>query len=467
MTPVSDRRQHVGRPLDREHATAVSCSAVPAACLLLLVILAGFSCPGPVFAGGVADFGTVSKSKITLNPAGAAAIDRILFDITAFQFEQGNTLSPLSRQARTSWGSPAELYFTTPYGYSYKTETIRYDEGEVTGGHIDLGYPTKYFTLGFGRDDRSETYKEGRYYNSNMSAYEFSSQEPSVKSSYTRVTNSLLLAIPMRGFSLGVRQNYREITYETTNLVNAGMDYWSPYSTTASAYPLSSRKLAGKASYQFNDYGVMLNISAHQPKLDIGYLIRPSTGAIMKFDPAVISTAGPGFTMADMPFTEPGLNLTTVALGMNAGRAMAQIILEAGDYVDADSSFQALIQPGTSRRNRAYDIDAYLFRLTINPFFEVAYGVRNQEIAGSLTQIQSQLIKFPVPMGDTLILTIGRQTITVLDENDNTVTEGTSYSVAAEMKFGKPVAGPGRGGESITGRGLPPKTKRLPYYMEY
>jgi len=25
----------------------------------------------------------------------------------------------------------------------------------------------------------------------------------------------------------------------------------------------------------------------------------------------------------------------------------------------------------------------------------------------------------------------------------------------------------GRGGGSITGRGLPPKTKRLPYYMEY
>ncbi|MFH2131374.1 MAG: hypothetical protein ABIK68_13445, partial [bacterium] len=76
-------------------------------------------------------------------------------------------------------------------------------------------------------------------------------------------------------------------------------------------------------------------------------------------------------------------------------------------------------------------------------------------------------IKFPIPMGDTLILTLGRQTIVVLDQNDEKVTEGTSFSVSAEMKFGAPVSGPGRSAGSITGRGLPPKTKRLPYYMEY
>jgi hypothetical protein len=117
-----------------------------------------------VFAGGVADFGTVSKSKITLNPAGAAAIDRILFDITVFQFEQNNALSPLSSQARTSSGSPAEMYFPTTYYNPYKVEAIKYTEGEITGGHVDLAYPTKFFTLGIGFDDRRENYKKGQYY---------------------------------------------------------------------------------------------------------------------------------------------------------------------------------------------------------------------------------------------------------------------------------------------------------------
>lgn len=436
--------------------------------LISLILLMGIFCPGSIFAGGVADFGTVSKSKITLNPAGAAAIDRILFDITAFQFEQSNTLSAFSKQSRTSYGYPAEMYFNTQSGHYYKAESIKYEEGEVTGWHIDLGYPTKYFTVGISRDDRRESYKKGRYYNSSLSNSEFNSQEATVKSRFDRTTNSLLLAIPMRGFSLGVRQNYRDVFYETSNLRNAYMDYWDPYSTTSTVYSLAShRKISGKSSYQYNDYGVMLNLSAHQPKLDVGFLIRPSANAIMEFDPSTLSSEGPGFRLADMPFTEPGLNLTTISLGMSSGRIQAQIILEAGDYTDADDSFQALMQPGTSSRNRAYDIDAYLVQLTVNPFFSFSYGVRNQEIAGSLTNIQTQVIKFPIPMGDTLILTVGRQTITVLDENDETLTDGTSYSISAEMKFGKPVAGPGRGGGSITGRGLPPKTKRLPYYMEY
>lgn len=467
MVPVFTSENSSDALIKREHALPGSCGIPWTTAILLLVLLTGIFYPRSVFAGGVADFGTVSKSKITLNPAGAAAIDRILVDLTAFQFEQGNTLSPLSDQVRTTYGSPGDLYFETPAGYRYHADTIKYDDGEVTGGHLDLAYPAKYFTLGIGRDDRNERYKNGRYYSSYMSDAVFNSQEPVLKSSFTRVTNSFLLAIPMRGFSLGIRQNYREITYETSNLQNVYPGYWVPDYNVPYLYNMSASKISGKASYQFNDYGIMLNLSAHQPKLDIGYLIRPPTEAVMKFDPAGISSDGPGFTMADMPFTEPGLNLTTIAFGMGAGRAMAQIILEAGDYVDADHSFQALIQPGTSRRNRAYDIDAYLLRLTINPFFEVAYGVRNQEIAGSLTNIESQMIKFPIPMGDTLVLTIGRQTLTVLDQNDETVTKGTSYSIAAEMKFGKPVSGPGRGGGSITGRGLPPKTKRLPYYMEY
>ncbi len=433
--------------------------------LSLTLLSLGVFCPGSVFAGGVADFGTVSKSKITLNPAGAAAIDRIFFDITAFQFEQSNTLAPLDNQLRDS-GIPAEMNFYTPYGY-YKLESIKYEKGDVTGGHVDLAYPTQHFTLGIGYDNREEKYSDGRFYNSSMPKYVFNSITPDIEASYSRKTTSILLAIPMRGLSLGVRQSQREAAYETRNLDNSYIRYWSPYSFSGGYTVSPSEKIVGKSSYQFNDYGVMLNVSVYQPKLDIGFLIRPSVNATMTFDSSSIGSGSSTISLQKMPYTEPGLNLTTVAVGMNAGRIMGQVILEAGDYTDAGNSFQAIMQPGTSSRGRAYDIDAYMLRLTINPFFEFVYGVRNQEIAGSLTNITSQVIKFPIPMGDTLILTLGRQTILVLDQNDDKVTEGTSYSVAAEMKFGKPVTGPGRQASSITGRGLPPKTKRLPYYMEY
>ncbi|MFH2129718.1 MAG: hypothetical protein ABIK68_05030, partial [bacterium] len=432
-------------------------------CRILGVVLClGIFCPGTIFAGGVADFGTVSKSKITLNPAGAAAIDRILFDITVFQFEQTNTLSPLSNQARIG-SAPAAMYFLAPDGNTYQAESIKYGSGDVTGGHVDLAYPTTFFTLGIGFDDRRENYKDGKYYHNRLSAADFSSLtvDPGLEAKYTRSTTSFLLAIPMRGFSLGVRQNQRDVVYETKNLQSARLDFWYPYVTTWPGFYSFSQegKISGKSSYQYNDYGVMFNLSAYQPKLDVGFLVRPSVEAVMEFKPVAIGTTGStNITLEKLPFTEPGLNLTTIALGMDAGRVMAQVILEAGDYTDADKSFQAIMQPGTSSRNRAYDIDAYLLRLTVNPFFEFAYGVRNQEIAGSLTQVTSQVIKFPIPMGDTLILTLGRQTIVVLDQNDEKVTEGTSYSVSAEMKFGAPVSGPGRSGGSITGRGLPPKT---------
>jgi len=432
---------------------------------LLTLLCLGIFCPGSVFAGGVADFGTVSKSKITLNPAGAAAIDRIFFDITVFQFEQSNTLAPLDSQLRNS-GIPAEMNFYTPSNY-YKLESIKYEKGDVTGGHVDLAYPTQHFTLGVGYDSREEKYSDGRFYNSNMPESVFNSLAPDTEANYSRRTTSILLAIPMRGLSLGVRQNQREVSYETRNLDNSYISYWSPFSVSSGYNVSPSEKIVGKSSYQFNDYGVMLNVSAYQPKLDIGFLVRPSVKATMTFDSSSIGSSSSTISLQEMPYTEPGLNLTTVAVGMSAGRIMGQVILEAGDYTDAENSFQAIMQPGTSNRGRAYDIDAYMLRLTINPFFEFVYGVRNQEIAGSLTNITSQVIKFPIPMGDTLILTLGRQTILVLDQNDDKVTEGTSYSIAAEMKFGKPVTGPGRRASSITGRGLPPKTKRLPYYMEY
>jgi hypothetical protein len=467
MVQATFSKNPLGTPDRGAHPHTISLCLARFLYLLLTLLSLGIFCPGSVSAGGVADFGTVSKSKITLNPAGAAAIDRIFFDITAFQFEQSNTLSPLDKQARV-YGSPGKMLFYTPYG-THEVESITYDKGDVTGGHVDVAYPTKHFTVGIGYDDRKEDYSEGRFFSSFMSASAFNTLDSDIQASYRRKTTSILLAIPMRGLSLGIRQNQREVSYETRNMKNTYIGNWSPPNYGTGIFDYSpNRKIAGTSSYQFNDYGVMLNLSAYQPKLDVGFLVRPSVNAIMEFDPDTIGTTGSSaITLEKMPFTEPGLNLTTVAVGMNSGRVMAQVILEAGDYTDAGNSFQAIMQPGTSKRNRAFDIDAFLLRLTFNPFFEVAYGVRNQEIAGSLTNITSQVIKFPIPMGDTLVLTIGSQTITVLDENDDRVTQGTSYSLSAEMKFGKPVTGPGRRVSSITGRGLPPKTKRLPYYMEY
>lgn len=460
-------------------------SGRPFRCLLQRFCRIGIFCcllygwSGSVSAGGVAEFGTVSKSKITLNPAGAAAVDRVLFDVTLFGYEQENRYATLGQQARI-YDSPADVYFEMPYPSSshrkyYRAESIAYEEGEILGFHLDLAYPTTFFTIGLGYDDRRESFEEGTYYNNSLSEADLNSLsvDPALDCGYTRTTTSVLLAVPLRGFSLGVRQNTRQITYRISNLESAYLYYYEPagsiYTSSGFLDGFSEEgEIAGNSRYQFTDFGVMLNVSL-QPKLDIGYLYRPPVDTIMEFDPVSIGSRGSSnYTMADLPFTEPGLNLTTLALGLNLGsQARAQLIAEAGDFTEADRSFQAVMRPGTSRRDRAYDVDGYLFRFTYNPYFELGYGVRSQEIAGSLTVIGTQTIKFPIPFLGTLIVSVGRQTIQVLDDQDETVAETASYSFSAEMKFGQPVTGPGRQAGTLTGASVPPKTKRLPFYMEY
>jgi hypothetical protein len=431
----------------------------------------------PLIAGGVAEFGTVSKSKITLNPAGAAAIDRILFDVTLFNYEQENHYATLGGQTRRG-SSPADIYFEAPAGSSYRyyrAEQIDYGEGDILGTRIDLGYPTRYVTVGISWDERRESFSEGRYDNDRMSAvdYDATATGNGLSCDYTRTTASFLLAIPLKGFSLGIRQNHRTVRYRIEQLQEAFLYDYEPSgvlyaSSTLDPVPFDNNgTIDGQSRYQYNDYGVMLNVS-DQPRLDIGYLYRPPVDAVMTFRPTTVSADGyTVYSLEDLPFTEPGLSLTSIAAGLNVGRTAFHLVVEGGDFTHADDSFQAKLQPGNSQRNRTYDVDGYLFRFTFNPYFELGYGVRSQEIAGSLTIVTSQLLKFPIPAAGTLILSMGRQMIEVLNDQDEVVAANTSYALSAEMKFGEPVTGPGRQSGTLIGRSVAPKTKTLPFYMEY
>lgn len=433
-----------------------------------------------VFAGGVAEFGTVSKSKITLNPAGAAAIDRILFDFTAFNYEGKNRLSPLSGQIRRD-GYPGELYFEKPYSGTsrnlYSVQDIVYNEGEITGSKIDFAYPTRFFTVGVNFDFRKEDYKEGYYqtaYNTNTEYFSDGSPVPGVEASIERQTTGVLLAIPLKGFSLGIRQNSRELKYKIGNLNGLVLYDWNPSDSfiISNNYitPFGSEGIiSGKSTYQYKDYGVMFTVSGFNPRLDIGFLMRPPVEAILEFNTPVLGvTSGSSYyTMTDLPFTEPGLNLITTSAQMNFGRVSLQMAYEIGNYIDAENSLEAIIRPGVSTRERAYDIDGYLVHIAYNPIFSLTYGVRSQEIAGSLTELNTLNIKFPVPFFYSLILSMGKQDILIKDDSDAIVAQSTSYSFSAEMKFGKSVSGPGRQASSVFGSSVPPKTKKLPYSMEF
>jgi len=424
---------------------------------------------GSIFAGGVAQFGTVSKSKITLNPAGAGAIDRILFDFTLFNYEGENQYAPFSSQMRTS-GSPATLYYKNSSGFYEEIESVEYEGGEITGLHVDVAYPTTFFTVGVGYDDRNEEYNEGRYVlytGSPVTLFDNGSPIPDIESTFRRQTTSLLLAIPLRGFSIGLRQNFRQVVHTIEHLdgsylfySNFGSFFTSPVSTFH-----SDGVVKGTSAYQFNEYGMMFTLSGYQPRLDLGILFRPPTEAVLEFEPTVIGQFGEN--MQDLPFTEPGLRLMTVSGEITSGRAKLNLVVEAGDFSNTERSLESIIQPGESTRNRAYDVQGYLLRFAYNPFFEIAYGVRSREIAGSLTEIITKMIKAPVPFIDGLVVTLGAQDILIKDYLDEIVAKSTSYTFSTEVKFGKPVTGPGRSGGSVTGSGLPPKTKRLPYYMEF
>jgi len=433
-----------------------------------------------VFAGGVAEFGTVSKSKITLNPAGAAAIDRILFDFTAFSYAGTNRLSPLSGQIRRN-GYPGELYFEQPTSYSGRylqsIKDIVYDKGEITGTKIDLAYPAQFFTIGVNLDFRKEDYKEGHYqteYSNSTSTFVDGSIVPGVEATIERKTTGVLLAIPLKGFSLGIRQNSRELTYNISKLNGLVLYDWIPsdsflISSTNITPFRSEGTISGKSSYQYKDYGVMFTLSGYNPRLDIGLLYRPSVEAILEFNSPVLGVTSDSsyYTMTDLPFTEPGLNLITASAQMNFGRVGLQIAYEVGNYIDADNSLDAIIRPGISTRERAYDINGYLVHLTYNPILSLTYGTRSQEIAGSLTELNTLHVKFPVPFFYSLILSMGKQDILIKDDSDDVVAQSTSYSFSAEMKFGSPVRGPGRQASSVFGSSVPPKTKKLPYSMEF
>lgn len=421
-----------------------------------------------IFAGGVAQFGTVSKSKITLNPAGAAAIDRILADFTLFNYQGENRYAPFTSQMRR-FGSPANLYYNDSFGISNEIDSIDYDAGDITGLHVDIAYPTTFFTVGIGYDDRNEQYDEGSYIlydGSTPSTFADGSSIPDIEATYRRQTTSFLLAIPLKGFSIGFRQNFRQVVHTIDKLDGTFLYYsgsqWVPSGVVD---PFTSGgSIKGTSDYQFNEYGMMFVLSGFQPRLDLGLLYRPPVDSILEFENQII---GWSETMQDLPFTEPGLRLVTVSGEIASGRGKVNLVLEAGNFTDTERSLEAIISPGESTRDRSYDVQGYLLRLAYNPFFEFAYGVRSREIAGSLTEIITKLIKVPVPFIDGLVVTLGAQDILIKDYLDEVVAQSTSYTFATEVKFGKPVTGPGRTGGSIASSGLPPKTKRLPYYMEF
>ena len=421
-----------------------------------------------IFAGGVAQFGTVSKSKITLNPAGAAAIDRILADFTLFNYQGENRYAPFTSQMRR-FGSPASLYYNDSFGISNEIDSIDYDAGDITGLHVDIAYPTTFFTVGIGYDDRNEQYDEGSYIlydGSTPSTFADGSSIPDIEATYRRQTTSFLLAIPLKGFSIGFRQNFRQVVHTIDKLDGTFLYYsgsqWVPSGVVD---PFTSGgSIKGTSDYQFNEYGMMFVLSGFQPRLDLGLLYRPPVDSILEFENQII---GWSETMQDLPFTEPGLRLVTVSGEIASGRGKVNLVLEAGNFTDTERSLEAIISPGESTRDRSYDVQGYLLRLAYNPFFEFAYGVRSREIAGSLTEIITKLIKVPVPFIDGLVVTLGAQDILIKDYLDEVVAQSTSYTFATEVKFGKPVTGPGRTGGSIASSGLPPKTKRLPYYMEF
>lgn len=122
-------------------------------------------------------------------------------------------------------------------------------------------------------------------------------------------------------------------------------------------------------------------------------------------------------------------------------------------------------------RNETYKdgryITGYVVRFAYNPSFDISYGFRSQEIAGSLTEVITNVIKFPLPLFKKLILTVGTQDTSVKDDDDEIVAQSTSYSLSAEMEFGDPVRGPGRRSNMVPGRSVAPKTKRLEEYIEF
>ncbi len=401
-----------------------------------------------IFADSAVDFGTASKTKLTLNPAGAALIDRILVNFTSFSYKGENRYSPYVDQVREN-SNQAYLKTAVPHSghYDYNDiSSIQYEKGKINGTHLDLAYPAKWFTVGFSYDGRFENYGEGSY-NTDTGLI-----QSGVKTGMRRNTNSFLLAVPLSPVSFGIRQNQRKIEHRIENLDNIYISSSTGFSLGSEVF--SNGIIEGRSFYRYYDYGLLWIIHGDQPMINLGLLYRPSTKAVFEFESLELDGASSNYSMANFTFTEPGVNLINTSLATRSGRTLWNVVLEAGSYTETDNSLQAVIRPGTSERDRFFDIMGYLFRFGFHPYFDIAYGVRSHEIAGSLTEITTTNLKIPIPFVKDLIVAVGSKQIRVMDEDDIEVVKSTSYSVSAEMKFGKPAI--------RRGRTLAPKTKTLP-----
>jgi len=422
-----------------------------------LIFVLSVLIPHIVKATGVADFAIGSKSRITLNPAGAALIDRVLFNFTVFSYEGGNRLSPFNNQYSDN-GYTTYLQTAYPHYSHYDYDTvdyIKYDKGKTDGLHVDIAYPASYFTVGCSLDYRKEKYEDGHYVS--IGGTEYDGLGGDSKAEHSQNTLSYFFAIPFQNFSIGVRQNQKVTKYLFTDLNDFS---FSPYEGfwASSIYEIyQDGEIEGKAEYNFYDYGVLWHVSSDTPLFDVSVFYRPPSTATFRFEPIKINgdrNHDTGIAMEDFEFQEPGINLIGFSLANRVGNLLAQFALEAGNYTNVEESLDFQIKEAKSERERAFDIMGYLVRMAYHPNVDLAYGYKSHEIAGSLTEVTSIGLKFPFPLYKELILTLGTSQTKVSDDKDEVVAENRSYTFSFEMKIGKPV--------SKKALRLAPKTKTLP-----
>ncbi len=424
---------------------------------VFILLFAAVSIPVWVIAGGVADFSVGSKSKVTLNPAGAALVDRILFDFTVFTYEGGNQLSPFNNQFSDS-GSSTYLHAAFTCG-SYTcyddVDYIQFENGETNGLHLDFAYPTPYFTIGISYDYRSERYTDG-YFVSNQGS-EYDDLDSNIKAEHEHNINSYFIAIPLDRLSFGYRKNHKVVDYKFTGFDAFGF-YTSPGYVASTLFSIyNDGQIEGSAEYTYSDFGIIYHFREDRPLLDFSYLRRPSSTAKFKFKDLIIDGSknhGTGVEMEDFEFTEPGIDLFGFNIATRSGNILTQLLLEAGNYLDMDESLDYLVKESKSNRDRSFDIIGYMARVAYHPIVDLVYGYKSHEIAGSLTEVTTLGAKFPFPFYPDLILSLGTSQTKVSDDEDNVVAENRSYAFSFELKIGKPVV--------KKGRRLAPKTKTLP-----
>ncbi len=419
--------------------------------LLLIMISHGLK------AGGVADFAVGSKSKITLNPAGAALVDRILFNFTVFSYRGGNRLSPFNNQFRDD---DYTTYLQTGHPHSghvdYETvDYIEFKDGTTEGLHVDLAYPASYFTVGCSLDHRAEKYEDGHYVG--ITGTEYDGYGGESKAEHNQDTLSYFFAIPLQHFSIGVRQNQKETKYKFTDLSDFSFSPYEGYWGSSTWEIYQDGAIEGKAEHTFYDYGLLWHAIKDEPVVDVSLFYRPPSIAMFRFETLKINgdrNHDTDYSMEDFEFIEPGINLMGISLANRTGFLLSQFVIEAGNYTSVKESLDYQIKESRSERDRAFDIMGYLIRVAYHPNIDLAYGYKSHEIAGSLTEVTSIGLKFPFPLYKELILTMGTSETKVSDDADEVVAKKRSYSFSFEMKLGKPI--------SKKALRLAPKTKTLP-----